>query len=328
MSAVQAGNGQQIHHAQHNGQQGEDIDKTEPIPGGREDLPDGDETAHRLIGLRRRIENEFQVVDIAADGGESEFETSRNGFPETILAGFKRRHRRINAQQTGRIHLQQHAERVRGQGAALRLIGRSRAGPSHIAGFDFLPFVTLQQAPGLLNVLNGMPVQRDNPVPAAQVAAIVGRDGRNGIHHEGQGQAEHTATLQDLGQAGLIQIEGQGILATHHRRRLGAFPGHLHLQTVKIADFLPVEPDDVVARLEAHIDSQVIRPDAGVVAVAEVTAPPRGQDDDIQTDGKNKIEQHAAGHHQQALPGRFGAKFPRLGFGLQVLRIHRLVHHS
>ena len=44
--------------------------------------------------------------------------------------------------------------------------------------------------------------------------------------------------------------------------------------------------------------------------------------------GKQHIHGHTADHHDQALPDRFGAKFPRLRFAVQKFRVQALVDHA
>ena len=62
--------------------------------------------------------------------------------------------------------------------------------------------------------------------------------------------------------------------------------------------------------------------------VGDVIVSPDAQDGAEKDDGQQEVVEHAAGHDQKALPGRFGAELPGLRVLFQLLRVHRLVHHA
>ena len=80
VSAIKGGDGQEVHHAQHDGQKGEDVDEPEPVPGGRKDLADGYEAADGLVGLGLRGGQELEVAQIAANCAEGKVESCRDSF--------------------------------------------------------------------------------------------------------------------------------------------------------------------------------------------------------------------------------------------------------
>ena len=83
----------------------------------------------------------------------------------------------------------------------------------------------------------------------------------------------------------------------------------------------------MVAVPESHLMGQLIYIDAAAF-VAYICFAPSGKYSGICEDGEYEIEKHASGHHQQPLPCRLAAEFPRLRVAFELLCVKGFVYHS
>ena len=66
----------------------------------------------------------------------------------------------------------------------------------------------------------------------------------------------------------------------------------------------------------------------GVATHGNVAFTPSEEHSRVDDEGQYKVDQHAAHHDEQALPGRFGTELPGL-FGLfELFQVHRFVDHT
>ena len=117
-----------------------------------------------------------------------------------------------------------------------------------------------------------------------------------------------------------------GLMAEYLSIKKHTTPPVVRLQVHEIVGDIIVVTENPVAGAEAHLVGQVIDID-GIALVAEIGIPPDVQDQDVREDGEEEIVQHAAGHHQEALPGRMGAELPGLGILLHGFGVQGLVDH-
>ena len=310
--AVQARDGQEVHHAQHNGQQGEDVQEAEPVPGLGEDLSDGDEAAHGLVGAGGRPREQRQVVEVASDGGARLPPAGGNGFQQVVVPDLDAGHLHQDADAAGAVHAHGDAERV--------------AAADHRGG-DFLRAHLGEQDAGILDEFDALAVVGHDAVAPRQVGAGVESARHHGVHDDGDGQVEHHRVVEDFADAGPVDVDVEGVGAAQDRGLAHVAPGEVRLQHPEVLRLVVVEAEDLVAVAEAHLVGEFVHVDL-VAAVLDIGVAPDGHDGDVGEDGEDEVVDHAAGHHQQALPGRVRAELPGLGLFLELLEVHRFVHHS
>ena len=149
----------------------------------------------------------------------------------------------------------------------------------------------------------------------------------HGIDHERHRQVEHHRVAEHVADARLVDVDIEGVRAAQDRGLVHAAAGEVGLQHPEILGYVVVEAQDLVAGAEAHLVGELVHVDL-VAAVLDIGFAPDRHDGDVGEDGKDEIVDHAAGHHQQALPGRVRAELPGLGLLLQLLEVQRLVDHA
>ncbi len=312
MSAVQSGDGNEVHHAQHHRQQPEQIEELQPVPAAREGLPDGDEAAHRLVGLRAGRRHEAQVPQVIAEGGEGVFEARRDDREAVVFLGLDTRHHHIHADASQAVH--RHADLHRLAFAVHRQEGL-RTG---LGG---------QQGLGVLRKDRFHAVHRRHPVAVPQVRGRILALGRDGIDDERDRQVEHPGCGKHLPDHRAVDPDLDGVRTAKDRGLADVPPGQVGLQRIETLRHIIVELQDAVARAEAHLVGQIVDID-GVALILDIGLAVDAQDAGEEDDGGNEVEQHAAEHHQQPLPGRMRPELPGLRFPFQALQVHGLVHHT
>ena len=312
VAAVEARDGQEVHHGEHDGQQREDVEEAEPVPGLGEDLADGDEAAHGFVGAGGRPREERQVVEVAADGGSGLPPAGGNGFEQIVVPDFDAGHLHQDADAAGAVHAHGDAEGVRAA--------------DHRGG-DFLRAPLGEQGAGVLDEFDALAVVGDDAVAAGEVGAGVEAAGHHGVDDDGDGEVEHHRVAEDVADAGLVDVDVEGVGAAQDRGLAHVAPGEVGLQHPEVLGFVVVEAEDLVAVAEAHFVGEFVHVDL-VAAVFDVGVAPDGHDGDVGEDGEDEVVDHAAGHDEQALPGGVGAELPGLGLFLHLLHVQGFVDHA
>ena len=99
------------------------------------------------------------------------------------------------------------------------------------------------------------------------------------------------------------------------------------LQHAEVLGLISVEADNMVAEAESHLAGQLVGCYLCVFVADEYLAPD-ACNEAVHKDGEDEVVQHPSGHDQKPLPSRLGAEFPALRLPLELLQVHRLVHHS
>ena len=180
-------------------------------------------------------------------------------------------------------------------------VGESHAGD----GVDGRYAVALAQ-PGLLSRLSDDLVD-DRRIAIVGKAILVAEQALHGVGGDGDGRllsiAQHGdgARTDHLTQAVFVQALQWFIVGTE--------------QDVAVAE------SDLAERLaELHAGRDVPE--------RQVCVAPREEHHRVDEDGQEEVEEHAADHDQQSLPGRFGAELPRLRGLRHLLLVHRFVDHA
>ena len=98
---------------------------------------------------------------------------------------------------------------------------------------------------------------------------------------------------------------------------------------VQALQWFIVGTEQDVAVAEADLAERLAELHAGRdVPERQVRVAPREEHHRVDEDGQEEVEEHAADHDQQPLPGRFGAKLPRLRGLRHLLLVHRFVDHA
>ena len=172
-------------------------------------------------------------------------------------------------------------------------------------GVDGRYAVALAQ-PGLLSRL-GNDLVDDGRIAIVGEAVLVAEQALHGVGRDGDGRllsvAQHGdgARTDHLSQAVFVQALQWFIVGTE--------------QDVAVAE------SDLAERLaELHAGRDVPE--------RQVRVAPREKHHRVDEDGQEEVEEHTADHDQQPLPGRFGAKLPRLRGLRHLLLVHRFVDHA
>ena len=312
MAAVQCGNGQKVHDSQHDREQRQDAQESVPVPDLREHLPYGDETANGLVGAGRRPHQHSEILHVTAYGLPGETQASRDRLQEGILTPFDLRHHKVHAHQPEAVHLHRDGECV-GATEYLRIHSPATASGKHGAG--------------ILDECNFLTIKGQHPVAPKQSANSVGPVGAHRIDDERHRQVEHHRAVQHVRHIGVVDIEVQGVGAAEDTGVAHVAPCQFRLQHAEVLRLVAVEVYDMVAKPETHLLRQLVGGDPGV-PVADERLPPYAGDEAVNQYCKDEVVEHSACHHQQPLPGRFGAEFPWLRLPFQLFQVHGLIYHA
>ena len=106
MSSVQARDWDEVHHSEHYGKKGDDVEEAVPVPFLREYLAYGYEAAYGFVGPRGRRKHHLEVTQVAGNRTSGEFQSGRYAAECIVMLPFDRRQAQRNAQLAQRIHLQ------------------------------------------------------------------------------------------------------------------------------------------------------------------------------------------------------------------------------
>ena len=132
--------------------------------------------------------------------------------------------------------------------------------------------------------------------------------------------------VEDLREHGLVDVQRQRISVPQDAGGADVAAGQVRLQGPEVLRDIVIETEDAVTGAEPHLPGQVTGVDL-VLVVAEVLGAPDAQDEDVHQDGEEEIEQDAACHDQQPLPGRFRPELPALGLFFHGFDVHGFINH-
>ena len=282
-----------------------------PVPGGRENLADGHETAHGFIGSGGGSSHQPEVPQITCDGIPGKSAARGNALGQVVRAVLDGNVAGIHTQHTQRIYLKGHGQAVSGTDHRNGK-GLAGMGPEHLLG--------------VLQVRRFHSVHGHNLVSLDQPGPRIAGSGHDAVNHKGKGYVKHAGRIDYGSHQGLVHVKRKGIGPAEHLHLPHLTAGQIGLQIEEIRRLVVVVTEDAVSRPEAQLLSQLI--DIYGAVVGDVVVSPDGQDGTEQNDGQQEVVEYAAGHHEKPLPGGFGAELPGLRVFLELLRIHGFVHHA
>ena len=180
-----------------------------------------------------------------------------------------------------------------------------------------------------VEVGDALPVQVRDAVTGQQAGQLGGAACGKAVQHEGDAevgkayavgqQAVHQA-VGDIDRS-LLAVAQDGDLAGVH---------NAHQQVGSHAlERLAVGRDEHVSILEAHLVHRLVEVHAqrGFL-YGDVRVAPGKKYHRVDEQGQEEVEQYAAHHDEQALPGGLRAEFPRLGRLFHLLQVHGFVYHA
>ena len=138
---------------------------------------------------------------------------------------------------------------------------------------------------------------------------------------------EFNRRIQDFSYHILVDVDIEGVAVPEHRSLFRGLSRQISLKHLETLRGVVIEFQNAVSGAEAHFVGQLVDIYAGAL-VAYVGLAIVRQDAGIYYDGEDEVEKHSAEHHQEPLPGRLAAEFPRLRLAFQLFRVHGLVYHA
>ncbi len=89
MSAIQCGDGQDVHYSEDDGQKGCHRPEVHPVPAGGEDPTNGNETSQAFPGADLGPEQQAEVAEVVACGGICPDSPGRDRGQERVLLAFR-----------------------------------------------------------------------------------------------------------------------------------------------------------------------------------------------------------------------------------------------